>query len=37
MSRSINVTFSGEPLSGLQVMGVLETRAIDFENLIILQ
>jgi hypothetical protein len=36
MSRSINVTFSGEPLSGLQVMGVLETRAIDFENLIIL-
>jgi len=28
--------FSGEPLQGLQVMGVLETRAIDFENLIVL-
>jgi ATP-dependent helicase/nuclease subunit B len=28
--------FSGEPLKGLQVMGVLETRAIDFENLIVL-
>lgn len=36
MSRSISVAFSGEPLSGLQVMGVLETRVIDFENLIIL-
>jgi ATP-dependent helicase/nuclease subunit B len=28
--------FSGEPLLGLQVMGVLETRAIDFENLVVL-
>ncbi|MDE7385808.1 MAG: PD-(D/E)XK nuclease family protein [Muribaculaceae bacterium] len=30
-----NVTFEGRPLKGLQVMGMLETRAIDFENVII--
>ncbi|MEL7598826.1 MAG: PD-(D/E)XK nuclease family protein [Proteiniphilum sp.] len=36
LARSISVSFSGEPLTGLQVMGVLETRSIDFENLIIL-
>lgn len=36
LANSISVAFSGEPLSGLQVMGVLETRVVDFENLIIL-
>ena len=37
--RLINTTripFSGEPLEGLQVMGMLETRALDFETVIIL-
>ena len=30
------IPFSGEPLVGLQVMGVLETRGLDFKNLIML-
>lgn len=36
MTDLITIPFEGEPLSGLQVMGVLETRALDFDRLIIL-
>lgn len=35
LTNSITIPFIGEPLNGLQVMGVLETRGVDFENLII--
>ena len=36
MLSSLGVPFKGEPLNGLQIMGPLETRALDFDNLIIL-
>jgi len=32
----LSTPFEGEPLEGLQVMGILETRTLDFKNLIIL-
>ena len=35
LTAGISIPFIGEPLDGLQVMGVLETRGLDFENLII--
>lgn len=34
--RTQKIPFSGEPLKGLQVMGVLETRNLDFKNVFVL-
>ena len=34
--QSVRIPFEGEPLEGLQVMGILETRNIDFKNVIIM-
>jgi ATP-dependent helicase/nuclease subunit B len=36
LANSSTIPFYGEPLSGLQVMGMLETRTLDFENIILL-
>ncbi len=33
---SVKLTFEGEPLAGLQVMGILETRVLDFNNIVLL-
>jgi hypothetical protein len=34
--RGLSIPFSGEPLNGIQVMGILETRSLDFRNIIML-
>lgn len=34
--RQVSIPFHGEPASGLQVMGVLETRCLDFDHIIML-
>jgi CRISPR/Cas system-associated exonuclease Cas4 (RecB family) len=34
--QSVSLPFFGEPLKGLQLMGMLETRSLDFKNLIML-
>jgi hypothetical protein len=34
--RSVKIPFEGDPVEGLQIMGILETHTIDFEQLIVL-
>ena len=34
--QSVTIPYEGEPLEGVQIMGILETRNVDFENVIIL-
>jgi CRISPR/Cas system-associated exonuclease Cas4 (RecB family) len=36
MIQSLSIPFEGEPLAGLQVMGILETRLLDFKKLVVL-
>jgi CRISPR/Cas system-associated exonuclease Cas4 (RecB family) len=36
MLRTLHIPFSGEPLSGMQLLGILETRTLDFKNVIVL-
>lgn len=34
--RNLRIPFEGEPLAGLQIMGILESRLLDFKNLVFL-
>ena len=34
--QSLRIPYKGEPLRGVQVMGILETRSLDFKNVILL-
>ncbi|MEL6558814.1 MAG: PD-(D/E)XK nuclease family protein [Bacteroidota bacterium] len=36
VTRTVKIPFRGEPLEGLQIMGVLETRNLDFKHVILL-
>jgi CRISPR/Cas system-associated exonuclease Cas4 (RecB family) len=36
MTSALSIPFKGEPLAGLQVLGVLETRTLDFSNIVLL-
>lgn len=36
LADTATIPFFGEPLKGLQIMGMLETRSLDFENIILL-